>query len=130
MDITICGCPLFWPPSCGARAAHLLRSRAQAQLSKSMKSWLWNQFQTSGTVTRKVGQRRHRASTSLQDRYLTSSTRRHKRTTALQNNFNFLVTLLLCLEEEFPGKQFTHGVLPEAGLYAVSNRVCPLTASS
>ncbi|GFV95956.1 hypothetical protein TNCV_2096251 [Trichonephila clavipes] len=47
-------------------------------------SRLWNQIQTSGTVTRKVSQVRHGASTSAQDRYLDLSPRRHRWTTALQ----------------------------------------------
>ncbi|GFY13319.1 hypothetical protein TNCV_2335831 [Trichonephila clavipes] len=41
----------------------------------------------------------HRESTFKQDRYLALSARGHMQTTAPQ-----LVTLLLCLEEEFPEK--------------------------
>ncbi|GFW88441.1 hypothetical protein TNCV_3552111 [Trichonephila clavipes] len=47
-------------------------------------SRLWNQFQTSGIVTKKVGQCRHRASASAMDRYSAGSARRHGRAMALQ----------------------------------------------
>ncbi|GFT30751.1 synaptic vesicular amine transporter [Trichonephila clavipes] len=45
---------------------------------------LWNQFQTSGTIIRKIGQGRHKTQTSAQDRYLTLRMQRHRRTTAPQ----------------------------------------------
>ncbi|GFT27030.1 hypothetical protein TNCV_4675571 [Trichonephila clavipes] len=49
-------------------------------------SRLWNQFQTSGTVTRKVIQGCRRASTFAHDRYLALSARQHRWTTAAQFN--------------------------------------------
>ncbi|GFT00319.1 hypothetical protein TNCV_2738731 [Trichonephila clavipes] len=39
---------------------------------------LWNQFETSGTVTRNVSQDRDRASTTAQDRYFALSAQRHR----------------------------------------------------
>ncbi|GFV98378.1 hypothetical protein TNCV_623371 [Trichonephila clavipes] len=47
-------------------------------------SLLWNQFQSSGTVTRLVSQECHRPSIFEQDHYLSLSTRWYRRTTALQ----------------------------------------------
>ncbi|GFV34826.1 hypothetical protein TNCV_1451301 [Trichonephila clavipes] len=47
-------------------------------------SRLWNQLQTSGIVSRMVGQDHHRAITPVQNRYVASSTERHRRTTAPQ----------------------------------------------
>ncbi|GFV11275.1 hypothetical protein TNCV_3723641 [Trichonephila clavipes] len=44
-------------------------------------SRLWNQFQKSGTDTKKVGQGLQRATKSKQDRYLALSTRHHKQAT-------------------------------------------------
>ncbi|GFY35768.1 uncharacterized protein TNCV_4841451 [Trichonephila clavipes] len=61
---------ISWPASSGG--------------SPKVISRLWNQFQTSGTVTMKVGQGRHKVSTSPQDRYLALSPRRHKGTTMFQ----------------------------------------------
>ncbi|GFX57153.1 hypothetical protein TNCV_2964331 [Trichonephila clavipes] len=49
-----------------------------------MVSRLWNQFQTNGTVIRKVGQGHHIASISAQDCYLALSTWRHRWTSATQ----------------------------------------------
>ncbi|GFS84770.1 hypothetical protein TNCV_2956671 [Trichonephila clavipes] len=43
-------------------------------------SWKWNQYQTSWTVTRKLGQGCHRASTSVKNRYLALSTQGHRQT--------------------------------------------------
>ncbi|GFX94092.1 hypothetical protein TNCV_3414541 [Trichonephila clavipes] len=45
-------------------------------------SRLWNQFQTSGIVTRKLGEGRHRPSTSAQDRYSSLNPQRYRQTTA------------------------------------------------
>ncbi|GFT83685.1 hypothetical protein TNCV_2826121 [Trichonephila clavipes] len=49
-------------------------------------SRLWNQFQTKGTVTRKVNQGRHRAMTSAQDLYMALSARRHSPKTAARDS--------------------------------------------
>ncbi|GFU18851.1 hypothetical protein TNCV_1085881 [Trichonephila clavipes] len=73
-------------------------------------SRLWNSFQISSTVTRKVGHSCHRASTSTQDRYLALSAWQFRQTT-----FSLFVTLLLCLEV-FPCKQ-TIAVFAVTGLY-------------
>ncbi|GFU52399.1 hypothetical protein TNCV_3959131 [Trichonephila clavipes] len=64
----------------------------------------------------------HRATTSAQDRYLALSTRCHRQTSVR----SMLVTLLLCLENEFPGKKSTHKCPAETGLYAqrASSLVC------
>ncbi|GFV68483.1 hypothetical protein TNCV_3129391 [Trichonephila clavipes] len=47
-------------------------------------SQLWNQLQTSDTITRKIDECRHCTSTSALDRYLPLSARRYRRTTAPQ----------------------------------------------
>ncbi|GFW99639.1 hypothetical protein TNCV_3418721 [Trichonephila clavipes] len=66
--------------------------------------WGCNKLQTNDTVTRKVSQGHDRASTPAQDRYLALRTRRHR---LIMTHHSFLVTLLISLEEEFPGKQST-----------------------
>ncbi|GFU52379.1 hypothetical protein TNCV_3958931 [Trichonephila clavipes] len=69
------------------------------QVELKLVSWLWNRFQTTFTISRKVNQGQPRAMTSAQNHYLTLKARQLWL-------LNFLVTLLLCLEE-FPSKQFT-----------------------
>ncbi|GFW65626.1 hypothetical protein TNCV_3550491 [Trichonephila clavipes] len=49
-----------------------------------MVSRLWDQFQTSGTITRKVSHGHDRTSASSKERYLDLSAQLHRRTTALQ----------------------------------------------
>ncbi|GFU42583.1 hypothetical protein TNCV_4556881 [Trichonephila clavipes] len=62
-------------------------------------SRLCNQLRTGGTLTRRMGQVRHRATTSAQDRFLISRARRSRRTTAPQ-------LAAVCLQE-FPEKWST-----------------------
>ncbi|GFW79364.1 hypothetical protein TNCV_2477711 [Trichonephila clavipes] len=44
-------------------------------------SFLWNQFQTRGTITRKVNKGHYKASTFAKDRYLALISQQHRKTT-------------------------------------------------
>ncbi|GFU64729.1 hypothetical protein TNCV_876521 [Trichonephila clavipes] len=76
---------------------------------------LCNQFQKTGTITRKFSQGPHRAITPAHDRYLTLSARLHQRTMAPQLSRDLTVS-----EKKFPGKQSTDGLT----IYPVSRRMC------
>ncbi|GFX45483.1 hypothetical protein TNCV_2740201 [Trichonephila clavipes] len=78
-------------------------------------SWLWNQFQTSVTVTtRRVDQGCHRAPTSAHDQYLAISARRHRRATASQlaRDFATVSGRRIC-------RQTVHSRLANMCLYAL-----------
>lgn len=67
-------------------------------VTKSGISTLWNQFETSGTISRMPDQVRPTAMTPSQDRYLTLSARWHRLTATI----NLSRDLLLRLERGFP----------------------------
>ncbi|GFV91093.1 uncharacterized protein TNCV_1249751 [Trichonephila clavipes] len=64
------------------------QSQAEArwlQMAPKVVSWSWNQFQTSATVIKMVGEGRPTATTPAQDRYMALRTQRHRRT--MSNHF-------------------------------------------
>ncbi|GFU27574.1 hypothetical protein TNCV_282941 [Trichonephila clavipes] len=69
----------------------------------NMVSQLWNQFQTSGTITRKI------AKVAAEHRNLHRIATCHKAHDDIggQRLLSLIATFLFCLEEEFPGKLFT-----------------------
>ncbi|GFY09101.1 hypothetical protein TNCV_4662921 [Trichonephila clavipes] len=72
-------------PSAGLKLDSPKRNRLDVVKSGTkVVYWLWNQFLTSDTVTRNVGQCHHRALTSAHDLYFALSARRHRRTTGSQ----------------------------------------------
>lgn len=95
------------------------------QVAPKVVSRLWNQFPTSGTVTRKPGQGRPRATTPAQDRYLALSARRHRQTTATE-----LSRDLAAASGKRISRQTVYRRLAERALYARRPVVClPLSAS-
>ncbi|GFT89556.1 hypothetical protein TNCV_2093691 [Trichonephila clavipes] len=93
---------------------------------QKMVSRLWNQLQTSGTVTRKVSQDCHRASPFTQDRYWALSALQHRRETATQ-----LAHDLVTVSGRRIYRQTVHSRLVEICLYAHRPVWCvPLATSS
>ena len=73
----------------------LKAGQSQVQLCRefhvtpSVVSNLWKQFQDTGTIERKPGQGRPRATTALEDRYLSITARRNRHATASQLSRDF-----------------------------------------
>lgn len=105
--------------------------QSQAQVARelditpSVISNLWSQFKTSGTVCRRPGQGRPRASTANDDRYLVVSAKRQRTATPTQLSRDLAAATGTSISSKTVSRR-----LHERGLYARKPAICiPLTPS-
>ncbi|GBM73355.1 hypothetical protein AVEN_37604-1 [Araneus ventricosus] len=87
---------------------------------------LWKQFQDTGSIERKPGQDRPRATTATEDRYLSLIARRNRGATASQLSRDLYAATGTCVSKVTVSKR-----LHETGLFARRPAVCvPLTSTN
>ena len=84
-----------------------------------MISYLWKQFQNSGTVSRRSGQGRPRATTANEDRYLVLSAKRQRTSTATQLSRDLAAATGTSVSRKTVARR-----LHETGLYARKLVMC------
>ncbi|GBM88650.1 hypothetical protein AVEN_139604-1 [Araneus ventricosus] len=87
---------------------------------------LWKQFQDTGSIERKPGQGRPRATTAIEDRYLSIKARRNRSATAFQLSRDFYAATGTRVSRVTVSKR-----LHETGLFTRRTAVCvPLTSTN